>query len=308
MDTDTLELLRSSLRSLLAEPPRNIAAALEELGWAEVLAEDTAAGTSLLFEEQGYALASTAALDGVAAAALEFAPSTRLIWPHPVEGAEKADGHGRMTVCGVALGPLSADSEDIVVAAGDAVLRVDSATVTTTPLDTIDPAAGWLLVEGEADAGEPVGDWTAAVPAARLALAGELVGVSRRALGIACEHVSSRVQFGRAIGSYQSVRHRLAGAFSALTGAEALLSAAWTSGSAFAAAEAKAAAGRAHAEVVREAMQVCGGMGLSDEHPLPACVRRGYLLDTLLDSAREITRAHGAQLLGGLEPPRIGDF
>lgn len=307
MDTETVDLLRASLRSLLATPPADIASALEELGWAEVLADDATTATSMLFEHQGEQLASTAALDGVACAALGLDPLTRIVWPYPGKTVDEQPG---ADVYGIVLAPL-APGAAVVVRHGGGVVKVDPTVLQGTRIGGIDPSAGWRVVEGVLESvgdARVTGNWSAAVGAARRALASELVGVARTALGIAREHVGSRVQFGRPIGSFQAVRHRLAGAFATLCGAEALVAAAWEDGGNVAAVLAKAAAARAHFEVVSAAMQVCGGMGLSDEHPLPACVRRGLVLDILLGSARELSREQGLLLLHGGELPAVGDF
>lgn len=76
----------------------------------------------------------------------------------------------------------------------------------------------------------PVGEWP--IPPgvlarsraeARLLAAAELVGAGRGAFALALDHVKSRHQFGRAIGSFQAVQHRLADRHTALDGAELLL-------------------------------------------------------------------------------------
>jgi alkylation response protein AidB-like acyl-CoA dehydrogenase len=93
-----------------------------------------------------------------------------------------------------------------------------------------------------------------------------------------------------------------------LTGARALLGAATHDGDRPAALLAKAAAGRAHDQVSREAIQVCGAIGLSAEFPLARYVRRGYLLDAFLSPARSIERDHGQALLNGAAPASVGQF
>jgi alkylation response protein AidB-like acyl-CoA dehydrogenase len=68
-------------------------------------------------------------------------------------------------------------------------------------------------------------------------------------------------------------------------GAQSLIAAVWQDRLPAAAGWAKAAAGLAHDVVAKHAMQVCGAIGLSDEHQLPGLVRRGMALDALLGSA-----------------------
>jgi alkylation response protein AidB-like acyl-CoA dehydrogenase len=166
--------------------------------------------------------------------------------------------------------------------------------------------SSWWLVTGVADQVNLIeGDWHEAVDTARYALAAELMGVCRRALSTAVEHVRIRSQFGRPIGSYQSVRHRLAEAHAQLTGTESLLTSVGNDLDHWSAATVKSMAGFTHTSVVRHCLQVCGAMGLSEEHLLPRCVRRGHLIDLMLGSAGAIARDQGAELLLGREPPLI---
>ena len=63
--------------------------------------------------------------------------------------------------------------------------------------------------------------------AARRAVAHESIGLGRAILEVAVEHVTSRKQFGRTIGSYQAVQHRLTDIEVALGGAAALTALSW---------------------------------------------------------------------------------
>jgi len=126
------------------------------------------------------------------------------------------------------------------------------------------------------------------------ALAAEIIGVAERALDLAVEHTSSRRQFNAPIAAFQAVRHRLADAYVAIAAARALLDASFADGSGAAAIAAKARAGRAHQLVSACAVQVCGAMGATFEHPLHRYVNRGAVLDGLLGSSAELTLALGA--------------
>jgi len=290
VDTDLHDLLRGTLRALMQEPPADIAAALAGLGWAEVLGADPEDATGLLFGEQGSALASTAALDGVAARVLGLAPDTRFVWP----GLDSFRAGGPEVAGGVVLAAIPGSAQ---LLSGDPAEGLDPA-----PAEGFASGSGWYVDDAPAPPGG-----AAVLGPARLAVAEELLGVGGRALREACDHVGSRHQFGRPIGSYQSVRHRLAGAYAELTGAEAVVRAARTDPAALGAA-AKAVAGRACGLVVAEAVQVCGGMGLSAEHPVARCARRTHLLDAFLGRATDLTRAMGAGLLRGDVPALTGSF
>jgi alkylation response protein AidB-like acyl-CoA dehydrogenase len=103
----------------------------------------------------------------------------------------------------------------------------------------------------------------------RLALAAELTGSMRAALDTTVAYVKRRRQFGRAIGSFQAVQHRLAECAVWVEGArwltyQAAFSQAPPEAAALAAAHAAAAAGRVFAET----HQLTGAMGFTREHPL----------------------------------------
>jgi alkylation response protein AidB-like acyl-CoA dehydrogenase len=103
----------------------------------------------------------------------------------------------------------------------------------------------------------------------RLALAAEAAGAMRAALDVTLAYVKRRRQFGRAIGSFQAVQHRLAECHVQIEGArwlvlEAAHRAADAESAAIAAAHALDAAGRVFAET----HQLSGAMGYTREHDL----------------------------------------
>jgi len=160
--------------------------------------------------------------------------------------------------------------------------------------------------------GDPVSP--AALAAGHRAVGWWLVGTSRAMLGLARQHATDRVQFGRHISSFQAIRHRLAEAFVAIEGAEATLLAAGDipqgpDGShALACLLAKAAAGHAALTTARHCQQVLGGIGFTAEHPLHRHVKRSLILDGLLGSSRELTREAGAALKAGGAAPRLAEL
>ncbi|MDI3408112.1 acyl-CoA dehydrogenase family protein [Streptomyces cavernicola] len=121
------------------------------------------------------------------------------------------------------------------------------------------------------------------------ALTAEQVGAAERCLELTVAYAKERVQFGRPIGSFQAVKHRLADAFVLVESARTA-----ALGAAFAAAEgsteltrraavAKAACSEAFSTVAGEMIQLHGGIGITWEH----------------DAHRYFKRAHGTtQLLG----------
>ncbi|MBW0101026.1 acyl-CoA dehydrogenase family protein [Pseudonocardia sp. KRD291] len=311
MDTATTVLLRETLHEALSGNGRvDVPAMLAELGWDDVLAEDEAGATRLLFEEQGRALAASPALDAVVLRAIGLAAGpTRVLYP--VDSWSSPD-----MLDGLLLGSVEADTS-VLTPSGAGT----SATLLCVrfpgrspaePVDALDPDAHWCRVRVAVSDAQPLltGEaasraWARGLAAGRRALASELIGSGRAVLDLAAEQVRDRRQFGRTIGSFQSVRHRLADAYAGLVGAAALVESAWADGSPSTAACAKAFAARSHAEVLANAMQVSGAIGLTWEHALHRHARRGFGLDALLGSADELVTDAGADLLAGFDLPRF---
>jgi alkylation response protein AidB-like acyl-CoA dehydrogenase len=133
------------------------------------------------------------------------------------------------------------------------------------------------FAEGALAGGEMLAPGSGARLAAwwRVALALEAVGAMDGALATTVGYVARRRQFGRAIGSFQAVQHRLAECKVQVEGARWLArEAAWSGApeeaSALAASFALAAAGRVFADT----HQVSGAMGFTDAHPLQVWTMR----------------------------------
>jgi hypothetical protein len=151
----------------------------------------------------------------------------------------------------------------------------------------------------------------AALAAGRLAVGWWLLGTSRAMLALARQHALDRVQFGKHIGSFQAIRHRLAETLVAIEGAEATLHAARDVSEEqdeLASLLAKAAAGQAALTAARHCQQVLGGIGFTAEHPLHHHVKRSLILDGLLGSARELTMQAGATLRTKGSAPRLAQL
>lgn len=307
MQRETQELLAASVREVLAAPADRVPSLLTELGWDDVVADDPADATTMLFTEHGRLLARSAILNRVTIAALGAdlpAPVAAICYPtsgRPVSVDSPVTGillQSPLPGTLVAAPVRDDDGRD-----GLALLLADNLEV--QQLSAFDPDLTWHRAAGTPESVVPGVDWDAAAAAARRALAAELIGVSREALRLAVEHTSTRVQFGHPIAAFQAVRHRLAEAHVAVTAAEAVLEAAWTDGGPTAAAVAKAQAGRAHATVSRHAVQVCGAIGASLEHPLHRYVARGVALDALLGTSGMLISQLGHEVLTSGDTPRL---
>jgi hypothetical protein len=311
VDTEEIDLLIGSLRSVFAGTDADVATRLRDLGWEEVAAADPAAATTLLFTEKGRALSAAALLDDAVLPLLRAGLPVTLhvgadlvCYPYPgVGGPAAGPSSTPLGVTGILLRRPGPD-EGLVIPVADAdgvsLAVAPASAFTVTSLSSLDHEAGWYAVSGPTPpARYDGGAWAAAVAAAHRALAAEIIGTAERALELAVEHTSTRRQFNAPIAAFQAVRHRLADAHVAIAAARALLAASFgdVSGSgAVAAVAAKARAGRAHQTVSAAAVQVCGAMGATLEHPLHRYVNRGAVLDGLLGSSAELTAELGAMV------------
>ncbi|MFE2287848.1 acyl-CoA dehydrogenase family protein [Streptomyces sp. NPDC059443] len=158
-----------------------------------------------------------------------------------------------------------------------------------------------LLGEGNAGAGD--GDVLAALAAAgrgaATVLAAEAVGAAGQALARTVEYVQQREQFGRAIGSFQAVKHRLADLYVQVQAARsAAYYAAWD----------PAQGGLALAQALEalrttagEAIQLHGGIGFTWEHDAHLYFKRAAA-DELLFGPVHRLRAHAADAAGLFAP------
>jgi len=126
---------------------------------------------------------------------------------------------------------------------------------------------------------------------AAVATAGFLNGIAMRLLETTTSYVKARQQFGRPVGSFQAVKHRLADAHAAVEQARA---ATWYAAYALANGQedapvavsiAKAQAGDAEASANAAALQLHGGIGFTWEHDLHLWLKRGKALEQAYGSA-----------------------
>ena len=130
----------------------------------------------------------------------------------------------------------------------------------------------------------------------RVALAAELYGAMRAALDVTVAYVKRRRQFGRAIGSFQALQHRLA-MCTVLVEATRWLTfeAASQDLPAESAAVAAAYAAEAANQIFRETHQLTGAMGFTREHDLHVWSMRLAALRLELGGASAHRRAVAAQ-------------
>ena len=165
-------------------------------------------------------------------------------------------------------------------------------------LETLDATRKLARIEFNDVAGRLIGKAGAARPAlertlhlAAVALANEMVGGAARLLESAVAYAQERVQFGRAIGSFQAVKHRLA---DLLLEVELAKSAAYQAANAVAtddadlaalASLAKAAASDAYMQAAKDCIQIHGGIGFTWEHDTHLWYKRAKSSEVFLGDA-----------------------
>ncbi len=312
MDAEDRELFDRSLAHATAtHSGPALDAALEDLGWADALAEDPATAVGLLFEHQGRANATSSALDRVLADALGRGRTGRpACTRRPPAAGRRPDRLQGLGTAGPGFGDGGGGRRDDDATATHPGRRWTRTTSTLRPVAGLDPALGLVEVTGARPRPRTVtpldpATWDAAMAAGQRALAHELVGASRSMLALARDHAVDRIQFGVPIASFQAVRHRLAESLVAVEAADAAVGAAWADGTPLAAAMAKAVAGHSARTVARHAQQVLAGVGFTTEHPFHHHLRRTFVLDGLLGSSRSLTIALGEQLLATRQLPPL---
>lgn len=138
-----------------------------------------------------------------------------------------------------------------------------------------------------------------------IALAAEQVGLARRCLEMAVEYAGTRQQFGRTIGSFQGIKHKLVDLLVAIELAEVTVLDA-SGGAERGAAEvaqlaaaSRVLASRAAMTAAEEAIQVHGGIGFTWEHPLHHYFRRAKADQLLFGDVYSYVQAVGASLALG---------
>jgi alkylation response protein AidB-like acyl-CoA dehydrogenase len=187
---------------------------------------------------------------------------------------------------------LSRRGDDLVCGGGTLAARA--------PIDPTRGLAPVALAEGEVVATDVALRWEHAYRVGRVVLAAEGLGTASRALEIGVEYARQRQAFGRAIGSYQAVKHALVDAFVKVENLRSLVWwAAWAADQApeelpLAAAAVKGASATALQIATETLIQVHGGIGFTWEHDAHLYWRRAkvdrFLLGDDIGAFDEVAR------------------
>jgi len=117
----------------------------------------------------------------------------------------------------------------------------------------------------------------------RVLASAELLGLGQRLLDDTLTYVKEREQFGVPIGSFQALQHRLVDCYAKIEQARSMLyrTALMSEGLLEAAAGAKAFITQCADHVAREAVQMHGGMGITDELAIGHAMKRVIVLSRL---------------------------
>ncbi|MFT4127091.1 MAG: acyl-CoA dehydrogenase family protein [Gordonia sp. (in: high G+C Gram-positive bacteria)] len=197
---------------------------------------------------------------------------------------------------------LAATSGGVTV--HDVPAAADGVTVTPRPVvDPTRPLASVTFDDVDATMITAPGDIAARLHTAAWALlSAEQVGGAARALASTVRYTKERKQFGRTIGSFQALKHRLAHMYVLVETARSMSAAAvdavvaGSPDAAELAASAHVYCSEAFATVTGEAIQLHGGIGITWEHDIHLYFKRAHGSSQLFGQPHEVV----AQLSRGL--------
>ena len=323
MDPDELRLLNEAVTVLTEEwDGAQLTSTLDAFGWAELLEGHPQEAISAVFSAQGKAGTWSSALHDVLASDLgtigiAHDPTCCVVlpWPRsPVPGHWRA---GQIEVRGLLLRPRF-EASTLVVPVGDGsgircVISVRSDEVRTQPRVGLDRAldarevTGTLATEDVVADGDAARKWWALAEAkGRLALCHQMAAGLFVAVEMARSHVSERSQFGRLVGTFQAVRHKLVEAHVAATAADCSATAAWEADQlSLGAMTAKVVGGKAVSVGMANTQQLLAGIGFTAEHPYHRYMKRVVSLERVLGSGGDLAPLLGGELIAAASAPRL---
>jgi len=195
---------------------------------------------------------------------------------------------------------VNGDIADVVVAATDGRL-CRWTRFSARPVGTMDPTRRLARVQPEDTVA--LGPDHGIADRAAILLAAEQIGAAERCLELTVEYAKSRVQFGRPIGSFQALKHRMADLYVAIAAARAVVSDACDDPTPTNAATARLAASEAFCSVAGEGIQIHGGIAITWEHDMHLYFKRAHGSAHLLRSPRELLSQLESEVLLGQSRP-----
>ena len=261
-----------------------------------------------------------------ATAALAYQGNSRVWSSESVTATITANDGGRQLDGDYLLVPHAAGADKLLVAARDSggallLALVPAATpgITITALPTMDqtrPLAAVTARAVQVSADQLLNNGQCAaellnqlVDIAAIAVAADQVGGAQQSLNLAIEYTQERVQFGRAIASFQAIKHKAADMMLKVEAARSVLYYAacvadeWRLGEAppaqlaEAAAMAKSYCSDAYYFVAGSAVQLFGGVGITAEYDIQLYFKRAKSTETFYGGGSYHRERVAAQLL-----------
>ncbi|MCW2553492.1 MAG: acyl-CoA dehydrogenase [Mycobacterium sp.] len=189
---------------------------------------------------------------------------------------------------------INGDVADVVLACGDTGLTRWT-DFTAEPVVTMDPTR--RLARLQPGATEPIGPDPGLADTAAILLAAEQIGAAARCLDLTVAYTKDRVQFGRPIGSFQALKHRMADLYVLVQSAQAVVGDAVLEPSASSAALARLSASEAFSVVAAEAIQMHGGVAITWEYDIQLYFKRAHGSAQLLGPPRDYLRRLESEVL-----------
>ncbi|OBB27893.1 acyl-CoA dehydrogenase family protein [Mycolicibacterium elephantis] len=312
--TEERQLLRETVAALIDKhaPPAAVREAMEsERGYDEalwqMLCEQVGAAALVVPEEMGGAGGE------LADAAVVLEELGKALVPTPLFGTTLAelallaadqpdtdalDGLAEGTRLGAVVFDagyvVNGDVAEVGIAADGARLTRWTS-FTANRVDTMDPTRRLARVEPQdtTDIGADPG----LADTAAILLAAEQIGAASRCLDLTVQYTKDRVQFGRPIGSFQALKHRMADLYVAVQSARAVVDDAIARPSPTSASLARVSASEAFSKVAAEAVQMHGGIAITWEHDIQLYFKRAHGSAQLLGPPREHLRRLEAEAL-----------
>lgn len=311
--TEERELLRDTVAALVEKhaSPESVREAMSsERGYDEalwqMLCEQVGAAALVVPEELGGAGGE------LADAAVALEELARGLVPTPLLGtilaelallsADEPDGDTLEKLAeGSSIGTVVFDPGYVVNGdVADVVIAADGETLTRWTSFTTAPAVAMDLTRRlagvEATETVPIGPDPGLADIAAILVAAEQIGAATKCLDLTVQYTKDRVQFGRPIGSFQALKHRMADLYVAVQSARAVVNEAVAEPSPTSAALARFAASEAFSKVAGEAVQMHGGIAITWESDIQLYFKRAHASAQLLGPPREHLRRLESQV------------
>ncbi|HEX5254604.1 MAG TPA: acyl-CoA dehydrogenase family protein [Mycobacterium sp.] len=189
---------------------------------------------------------------------------------------------------------INGDIAGVVVAVEDGRLNRWTR-FSAQPVTAMDPTR--RLARMKAEETVSIGTDPGLADKAAILLAAEQIGAAERCLELTVEYAKDRVQFGRPIGSFQALKHRMADLYVTVAAAKAVVTDACDDPTPTNAASARLAATEALNTVAAEGIQLHGGIAITWEHDMHLYFKRAHGSAHLLDSAQELLKRLESEVL-----------